>query len=472
MLVDRSRHAANLAIDAGWDQADAGAEMFDSQRRTHIVLVPGFGGFDALGQIFYYAGVTVAFQEWRTKRRAAGLPDPAIALHYFENLPTAGVQSRAMALRAFLEERAFRSIFEPGDRVALVGHSTGGLDIRQLLVNLNPRFPPPFREAATDVLVSDADLLARIERLVFLSVPQRGTNIADFARRIREPIQRSLANAEFALRASHRSFLDKLERFVLSQNLLPQETPQLFAAIRDAILETLPGNDATSAEGRYQAALARAAYGELIGWLDNVKSDFFAVDDLASEFPEAQLPTPARYDQAVRGEELAAWSDRSVRTRSFATIGNSPYDVLPRTRTYKPSEFPKLLANFWPDHAASTDFVYRLAYAATAAGPFAITPGNDMAVENGERRSVMAWENDGIVNTASMLWPDAEQTELVHGDHGDIIGHYRLSLPLTTAEAVSGRLNHSYDILRSSSGFDKPRFDGVWHGVFEFCAEP
>ena len=35
----------------------------DPCRRCHIVLVPGFGGFDALGRVEYYAGITHLFQQ-------------------------------------------------------------------------------------------------------------------------------------------------------------------------------------------------------------------------------------------------------------------------------------------------------------------------------------------------------------------------------------------------------------------------
>src|SRR5579862_8213583 len=59
--------------------------------RVHIVLVPGFGGFDALGQLQYYAGITPLFQSWKKGRRR---DDREIALHYFDNLPTAGVVTR------------------------------------------------------------------------------------------------------------------------------------------------------------------------------------------------------------------------------------------------------------------------------------------------------------------------------------------------------------------------------------------
>jgi hypothetical protein len=33
-----------------------------STKRFHIVLIPGFAGFDALGQLEYYSGITPLFQ--------------------------------------------------------------------------------------------------------------------------------------------------------------------------------------------------------------------------------------------------------------------------------------------------------------------------------------------------------------------------------------------------------------------------
>jgi triacylglycerol lipase len=444
--------------------------VHEASPRNHVVLAPGFGGFDALGQIFYYAGVTLSFERWREKRREAGLPEAHVALHYFESLPTAGVRSRAMALRAFLEERAFRCVFQHGDRIALVGHSTGGLDLRQLLVNLNPQFQDSFRDVVKESLVTDDQLMALIDRLVFLSVPQAGTNIADFIRRFRTPIEVALDQVKLGLKLSHNRILDNFERWLLSKACIPAPFPDLVDAVRDAILETLPGDETHTPEARYRAALARAAYGELFGWLDNVSSDFFAIDDLAYEGVEGVLPTPARYDDAMRQAEQAAWRAAGITTRSYATIGRSPYDKQPRTRRYGFFSFPRLLVNLRPDDVADTDVVYRIAYAATAAGPFKPLSGNDAVLVNGQRRIIQAWENDGIVNTASMLWPDRDQTRLVHGDHGDIIGHYDLTGPKKTSESVTGRKNHSYDILGSSSGFKTPEFDAVWHDVFDFCA--
>ena len=53
--------------------------------RLHIVMVPGFAGFDALGQLEYFAGVTRQFQQWREGSQAAHA-----VLHYFDNFPTSG----------------------------------------------------------------------------------------------------------------------------------------------------------------------------------------------------------------------------------------------------------------------------------------------------------------------------------------------------------------------------------------------
>jgi triacylglycerol esterase/lipase EstA (alpha/beta hydrolase family) len=95
--------------------------------KCHIVLLPGFGGFDALGRVNYYAGITRLFQRW-VKRH----PQADAMLHYFDNLPTAAVVTRAERLRKYLAKRMARGEMRDGENIILVGHSTGGLDIRRL----------------------------------------------------------------------------------------------------------------------------------------------------------------------------------------------------------------------------------------------------------------------------------------------------------------------------------------------------
>jgi triacylglycerol esterase/lipase EstA (alpha/beta hydrolase family) len=88
-------------------------------KRFHIVLIPGFAGFDALGQLEYYGRVTPLFQRLQIKD---------LVLHYFDNLPTASVTTRASRLQSYLAKRIARGEISDGDEVTLVGHSTGGLD--------------------------------------------------------------------------------------------------------------------------------------------------------------------------------------------------------------------------------------------------------------------------------------------------------------------------------------------------------
>jgi triacylglycerol lipase len=441
-------------------------DMPNDTRRTHLVLVPGFGGFDALGQLTYYAGVTSSFQRWQSIH-----DDRQVALHQFENLPTASVRTRALALRDFLDTRTSRGEFAVGDRLALIGHSTGGLDIRQLLVNLDP---PTFADAAPDptggTRTSDEQILAKVQRLVFLSVPQRGANIADCVRTREWLVHKQIEGLALAVRASHAfEFLSDLERQLLQLNL--GSTPQLVVAFRDAVRETIEPSHPRTAKQQYGAALARQAYGELNGWLGNVQADFFAIDDLACIGKPNTLPTPARYDDALRARELAAWAQRGIDTLSFATTSPPPLGQRPSTAVLGPLQDDLRLLKSAGQNDPNTDFVYRLAYAACAVGPFQVIASNGSAIDRqGVAHSFEAWQNDGVVNTASMLWPNAAATRLVVADHGDIIGHYQATGPVRASEQALGRPNHSYDILRSNAGFDDVTFEQTWHDVFDFCA--
>ena len=78
------------------------------------------------------------------------------------------------------------------------------------------------------------------------------------------------------------------------------------------------------------------------------------------------------------------------------------------------------------------------------------------------------WDNDGIVNTTSMLWPDLQETRLVAADHLDIVGHYVLRDTVPSPDA-SGRRYASVDALKSHTAFTQDAFDRVWEDVFDFC---
>lgn len=439
--------------------------------RVHIVLVPGFAGFDALGQLEYYAGVTPLLHEWRSGREAW----PPVALHYFDNLPTASVATRADRLRAYLAKRVARGELQRGDTVALVGHSTGGLDIRRLLLDLDRDAREAGSRIAVDGNREDAfqvppsELLELVSRVAFLSVPQRGTNIADFVRRV--PRTLALLQLRLLVAAARLWPANEVERRGArwAGGLARSD---LLLAVGDAVGEM----DAHAVRrDSNRTADAHEAASELELFLTHVASDFGAIADLAAA-PGASPTSPAHFTDAEREDERKMWRRHGIETRSWATVGRRPYDfapgeVVPAWEPLKPSTAPwERLA---PGVAGRMDAPYLCGYRACAGGPFGRGafegPLSARALGTSDARSVELWDNDGVVNTASMLWPSGEETQLVDGDHGDVIGHYRL---VEAADGPPLRRYHTYDLLRSDSGFSEDTFDEVWRGVFTFCASP
>lgn len=475
------------------------ARRTNSLGRLHVVLVPGFAGFDALGQLEYYAGVTDAYRRWldktmKSRRRA-------VVLHYFDNLPTAAVATRADRLRAYLAKRIARGEFQPEDNIALVGHSTGGLDIRRMLFasetsrqervlhldggDRSPKTAGRLRGAVnTSVEVRQSDILQVVDCLVFLSVPQWGTNIADWTRN-HGLLQRAVVEElHGVVELARRPRIDKALTDMLGKVSHLAHDPDLALAAEDALREATAPRTPVGPR-----ADAQQAGSQLRLWLQHAVDDFAAIDDLASNPPEGST-SPAHYSPEDRKREWRLWRTHGIRTMSFATLARRPFSFQPG-RPVKP--FSLRDPATWPNHdlaadaETTTDISYVSAYRACAGGPFSYprtypnkeyvdTDLNTSVYEpdhlgpegewgSGERIEV--WDNDGIVNTASMLWPNGAETRLVAGDHGDIIGHY-VRRPISTTDA-SGRHYASYDLLKSGTGFNDEMFDKVWDAVFDFC---
>jgi hypothetical protein len=440
--------------------------------RVHVVLVPGFAGFDALGQIEYYAGVTPIFRKWQKAHNNHG----DIDLRYFDNFPTAGVATRASRLAQYFAKRVARGELVPGhDTIALVGHSTGGLDIRRLICDLHDGTGPLAVDGPGNLgqPVDRHELLEMVKHVVFLSVPQWGTNIANWVRSY--PLERKALVTEMRalVGAAHLPQVDKAEAWVTG-TAARLAGAELFLAIKDALTEMGAGA-IPKTDGRRQEKIAEAqeAAAELGLYLRHIATDFNAIDDLAA-LPAEQansVTSPAQFDAAMRAHEMAIWKDK-IATRSYATLGRRPFRfahgmAAPRWDLTDPATWPG--ANLDPNLSKGTDVVYRSVYRACAGGAFRYPPGvpsSATVLGSTEQQQVEIWDNDGIVNTASALWPDGEGTILVRADHGDIIGHYR-RIPAANG---SGREYDAYDVFGSASGFDDATFDAVWRGVFDFCA--
>jgi triacylglycerol lipase len=465
-------------------------EFGGSPGRVHIVFVPGFGAFDALGQIEYYAGTTDRYKRWLEN---GGSPDRAVVLEYFDNLPTAGVSTRAAWLHSYLAKRIARGEIGEHDAIALVGHSTGGLDIRRML--FSPAQPPPDLVLdggaakdgmkATAVRVKHQDILKKVSRLVFISVPQYGTNIASW---VRGHALLRRAVIEGLYRGVQGASIPPLGKGIsLSLDAVAKLTkqPGMLEAAEDALNETNTSRTDTPS----QLADAEQAGAQLRLWLQYMDHDFGVIDDLASfTDPPPSSTSPAHYCDLDREAEQALWRDHHIKTRSIATIGRRAFTFDPRTEA-KPFVFHNPCT--WPttnrvSDAGEMDSSYLLTYRACAGGPFEVpasVAGPAANIDTLDQplldvaklgpcgptsgQGLAVWDNDGIVNTASMLWPDLDQTRLVAADHLDIVGHYVLRA--VPSRDVSGRRYASVDALKSHTEFTHAAFDRVWKDVFDFC---
>jgi triacylglycerol esterase/lipase EstA (alpha/beta hydrolase family) len=431
-----------------------------SNKRFHIVLVPGFAGFDALGQLEYYGGLTKLFKPCRAGKEV---------LHYFDNFPTAAVATRATRLRNYLAKRIARGEIFTSDDVILVGHSTGGLDIRRLFCDLSE-----LREREQPMLVEGGerveadDLLQRVRRVVFLSVPHWGTNIADWVQAHwiwREALVEEL---RAAVAGSQMLVVDRFES-AIANNAASLTRAGLFRAVQDALDEA---NENIGKPGPVRTAEAQEAASELALYLRQMASDFRAIDDLTSRPPPVskritrRTMSPAHFDAEDREAELKQL--QNIDFRSYVTIGRRPFRFdpgrpAPQWELAKPWTYPKMCED--GGLSRRTDIVYRACYRACAGGPFEPPEsGKKEARRLSPQQPIEVWDNDGIVNTLSMFWPLGKNV-LVRADHMDIVGHYEPVL----ADPGGGRTYRSYDLLKSSSGFDEKVFCEVWNDIFAFC---
>ncbi|MEZ4406186.1 MAG: hypothetical protein R3A52_06905 [Polyangiales bacterium] len=99
---------------------------------VHVVLVPGFGGFDVLGNLQYYAGLTPLLARWQDE----GF-DRAAASRCTTSTTSPPRACTPRVAPARLPRQARRAPGVPrGGPPRAGGSSTGGLDVRALLRRL------------------------------------------------------------------------------------------------------------------------------------------------------------------------------------------------------------------------------------------------------------------------------------------------------------------------------------------------
>ncbi|MBZ4419828.1 triacylglycerol lipase [Myxococcus sp. RHSTA-1-4] len=400
--------------------------------RDHLVLVPGFGGFDALGSLRYYHGVTEVLRELE--------PGSELSVHYFPNLPTASVQTRARQLQRWLAALWDRLNFLPADRIHLIGHSTGGLDIRQLLTDHRVQY----QQHARGTGGSWSPVLDRIASVQFLSTPHRGTALAYHLSRTRlrrTACRAFLYGAYQSLRAFGERGSGQLGR--LGKVLAPSaRTPDWV----DALLDTLRGT--YIAHGSLERATARSSYFELLRWLLDMGTDFNAITDLDPCKPPSGAPaSPAHQDEKDYEEDTRFLRERHIRVRSIVTVAGAP-----------------------PPRRGRLPTLYGVTYGLTALNPPERLQSRTVRELMNPRneRTLRPTENDGFVNSVSQVWPDEAHSYLVEGDHADVIGHFHAPPATRDGDFFAFR---QYDLLSSNSDFDEEAFTALWRKVGQFALE-
>lgn len=390
---------------------------------SHIVLVPGFGGFDALGSLRYYHGVTDVLKATDDER----------PVHYFPNLPTASVLTRARSLQVWLTELRNRGALGRGDDIHLVGHSTGGLDLRQLLINLRKQ-----RRAGAD---GHPPLLDQLRTVQFISTPHQGTALAHRLGRTRTRVLAS----RLVLRLMYEGArgLRGKGLGVLGRILMPLSPRHRTADWIDAVIDTLVG--CYSQEGSLQSATARGTYFDVLRWLLHMTSDFAAITDLDPAPSPKAPPSPAHAGDLERAQEVAFIEEHGIQVRSIVTVASpgkawqsALFNLLHLLTALHP---PKPL---WRTHTVRE-------------------------LWTGKFRVLHPADNDGLVNCVSQVWPDETRSQLLEGDHADVIGHFRSRPPPSPAGGATSAF-HQYDLLNSPAGFDQRRFTRLWEDIARFAA--
>ena len=369
-------------------------------RTHHIYLVPGFLGFANLGRITYFGHVGRILSERLT---AAGL-EPRI--HIVRTPPTASLPVRAARVAEVIDATAQRG----GAPLHLIGHSSGGLDVRLLTA------PGVGLPTALDV----EGLATRVRTVVTVSTPHHGTPLASLFTTLRgqQLLQLLSLNTIYVLNFGYLplaalfwmgSLLVRFGGLIADSNLLDE----LFGRLLE---------DFTVGRRRAVRQLLR-----------DVVRDQALMLQLTPEAMEVFNASVLRRRGIRYGAVVAQAARPSL--RSTLGVGIDPA-------------------------AQVTHALYRALYRLIAAAPGRDAPRLAAHQARALRRSYRAMPspdgNDGIVPTRSQAWGRVIHAALA--DHLDVLGHFR--------DAAHDPPH--IDWLVTGSGFDRRRFEALWADVARF----
>jgi triacylglycerol lipase len=368
--------------------------------RQHVLLVPGFFGFANLGDFAYFAHVREFIARYMRRHGIGG------EVRVVQTFPTASLRRRAT--------RVVETMAELGDLddsvVHLIGHSSGGLDIRLLAAP----------EVQLPTTLDVEKYAARIKTVVSLSAPHRGSPLATLLSSV--------------LGAQILRLISLVTIYTLRTGRVP--IGAVFYLVRLLSLPRIPVVG--------QGTLLNNIYRDLL-------SDFSGDRREALE----QFMVTVGHDQELLAQVTPSGMDL-FNTTTFDRPGVRYGSVITCARP--PGVRTALNVGASPFRQA-THLLFTAFHRITGRMPpmtIGLLPQQRAALERAYDRVPAPHDNDGMVPTLSQVW--GEVIHAAWGDHLDAIGHFYQPTHVPP----------HFDWLNSGQRFTLTEFHAIWRDVAYF----
>ncbi len=368
-----------------------------SKTQHHVVLVPGLFGFAQLGGFDYFVHVEEALGQ---RYAEAGLECDFVLV---SSPPTGSIVRRAQVLLEAIDE----ACGQDDGPIHLIGHSTGGLDIR-LLASPTTRPGLP-------------DWFDRVQTAITVSTPHYGTPLAhDLTTLAGRQLLFALSLFTFGTLRFGGLPLSALSPLVAS-----------LGKIDDALGLDIKVLDRTT--DLLLSFLSEEGLSEVRDWFDGIRADRGAIIQLTPESMDI-------FNAAVE-------DNPSLRYGCVVTRMPPPAPL-------------KVASGILSPVGALSAALFTTLYVG-ASHPSSVYPSPIPTPEVGDFLTERFGEpvepsfNDGLVPTLSQLWGDIVWAGTA--DHLDILGHFQ----------GDKDLSHT-DWQVSGAGFDEPDFDEAIDAIADF----
>ncbi len=372
-------------------------------RSCHTVfLIPGMFGFGRLAGVDYFEHLRTAL---RRRFSEAGL---RLDVEVVPAPPTSSLRHRARILT-----RAIRhTVNDKNCSVHLIGHSTGGLDIRLVL--------SPTSNLGTETL--ERELVAKVRHAVSINTPHYGTPLAGYFSTVAGTrllyLVSLISMVSLSLGEPPLTMISMLVRALSSSKASNMGDARWFTGVSEGLLRVLD----------------RSVRGEVARYLRHLRDDQGGLIQIMPEatdlFNAATLDNPG------------------VRYGCIATAAPAPHRL-------------RFARHLLTPYAAATAAVFSTMYQLASKRPGHYPYAKLTTQQADQLRFCMPGPvddsmSDGVVPTLSMPW--GELLWCGEADHLDILGHFRDSAPLAAHR----------DWMTSGAHFTRYRFEQAMDALANF----